>query len=253
MKKIAYQPKVSIITTVFNAAGTIERTVMSVLRQSYTNIEYIIVDGGSTDGTVELIEQYKDRGVCIISGPDDGIGDGFNKGIRMATGEWIGLINADDWYTLGAVEAVMSSISDKDEVCCGNIGLTGNNGYYRVKKSKVAWLNFGMYIMHPSCFIRKDVYNRIGLYDTKLKIAMDFDLFLRIRRAGIRITYIDELIACMGPGGASSDIKKMHREELRVMRRHLALPELTASAVFNYLNRLRWRFFYRDPFVSKPN
>jgi glycosyltransferase involved in cell wall biosynthesis len=251
MKEAVNNPKVSIITTVYNAAATIERTILSVIHQTYKNVEYIIVDGGSTDGTLQIINQYKDRISHVISEPDKGIADGFNKGIAIATGEWIGLINADDWYALDAIKLVINNTSPKDSVCCGNIFLLGANGHNHYKKSKVSWLNFGMYIMHPTCFIRNEVYKQVGTYDTSLKIAMDFDMFLRIKRKGFKIKYIDELLAYMRTGGISADVTKMHSEELTVMGRHLpGLYYLLASS-FNYLNRLRWRFFYKDPFGAQ--
>jgi glycosyltransferase involved in cell wall biosynthesis len=251
MKDTVLQPKISIITTVFNAIGTIENTILSVLHQSYPNIEYIIIDGGSTDGTLDVINQYSGRLSAIVSENDKGIADGFNKGISMATGEWIGLINADDWYAADAVEIIINNVSDEDDVCCGNLALINCNGYRGMKNSRVSWLNFGMYIMHPTCFVRAYVYRRIGLYDTNLKIAMDFDMFLRIKQQGFRIKYINELIAFMSSGGASSDVVKMHREELTVMRRHLHDIDLLLATGFNYLNRLRWRYFYTDPFLLK--
>jgi glycosyltransferase involved in cell wall biosynthesis len=241
--------KVSVITIVYNAVDTIENTIQSVIEQTYPNIEYIIIDGGSTDGTLQIIEQYKNSISKIITGPDMGIADAFNKGIALATGDWIGMINADDWYAYNAIERVMLNVSANDTICCGNLTLIGENGFALCKKSKVRWLNLGMYVMHPTCFVRKEVYERIGLYDTSLKIAVDFDMFLRIKSRGFKIKYIKEMIAFMRTGGTSSNVVQMHQEELIVMRRHLHHLLYLTSASFNYLNRLRWRFFYQNPFV----
>ncbi|GAA4333126.1 hypothetical protein GCM10023149_39690 [Mucilaginibacter gynuensis] len=254
MKQTNTNPvKVTIITIVYNAEATVEETILSVIGQTYPNIEYIVVDGGSTDGTLAIIEKYRNKISRFVSGPDKGIGDGFNKGIAMATGEWIGMINADDWYTSNAVEVMMDNVTPQDVVCCGNIMLVGNNGFEKEKKSKVGWLNFGMYIMHPTCFVRREVYKAVGNYDIGLKIAMDFDMFLRIKRKGFKIRYIDSLIVYMRTAGVSSDTAKMHREELAVMRRHLRGLNYISSYVFNYLNRLRWRFVYNDPFRTQLN
>jgi glycosyltransferase involved in cell wall biosynthesis len=247
------QPKVSIITTVYNAVATVEQTILSVLNQSYTSIEYIVVDGGSKDGTLQIIDRYRDRITHMISEPDKGIADGFNKGIKLATGEWIGMINADDWYTENAIETIMNNVGPADDVCCGDILLKGENGFERIKNSRIGWLNYGMYIMHPTCFVRAEVYRRTGPYDSSLRIAMDFDMFLRIKNLGYRIKYVNAVIACMRTGGASNDVVKMHREELTVMRRHLGDVSLLLAAAFNYLNRLRWRFFYHNPFTPKLN
>ncbi|WP_162276927.1 glycosyltransferase family 2 protein [Mucilaginibacter pedocola] len=238
----------TIVTTVLNAVSTIEQTIVSVINQTYKNIEYIVIDGGSTDGTLQVIEKYRDNISVIVSEPDKGIADGFNKGIALATGDWIGLVNADDWYTPNAVELMMANTNAGDNVCCGNLLLIGQNGFQRIKKSKVSWLNYGMYIMHPTCFVRNSVYKRVGGYDTTLKIAMDFDLFLRIKRAGYSIKYVDEHITCMRTFGVSNDVQKMHREELAVMKRNLNGFNFVLSGMFNYLNKLRWRLWYNDPF-----
>jgi glycosyltransferase involved in cell wall biosynthesis len=252
-KQLYLSPKVTIITIAYNAAATIELTILSVLGQTYENLEYIIIDGGSTDGTQKIIEKYKGKVTKYVSEPDKGIADGFNKGIAMATGRWIGMINADDWYKPNAVEVMMHNISQHDDVCCGNIMLVGSNDFERQKKSKVSWLNFGMYIMHPTCFIKKEVYREVGGYDTGLKIAMDFDMFLRIKRKGFKIRHIDEVVAYMRLDGVSNDTVKMHREELSVMRRHLNGLNYYCSYLFNYLNRLRWRYFYKDPLRNLAN
>jgi len=242
--------KVSVITVVYNAVDTIENTIQSVIEQTYPNIEYIIIDGGSTDGTLQIIEQYKKSISKIVTGPDKGIADAFNKGIALATGDWIGMINADDWYAYNAIERVMLNVTANDAICCGDLTLLGENGFALCKKSKVRWLNLGMYIMHPTCFVRKEVYDKIGLYDTSLRIAVDFDMFLRIKNRGLKIKYIKEMIAFMRTGGASSNVIQMHQEELMVMRRHLNHLLYPISASFNYLNRLRWRFLYQNPFAD---
>jgi glycosyltransferase involved in cell wall biosynthesis len=241
-------PKVSIVTTVRNAVNTIEQTILSVLNQTYKNIEYIIIDGGSTDGTLDIIEKYRDSVSVFISEPDKGIADGFNKGIARASGQWIGMINADDWYTQDAVELMMINTYANDDVCCANLLLIGENGFKKIKKSKIGWLNYGMYIMHPTCFVKSTVYKAVGRYDTTYKIAMDFDMFLRIKHAGYRIKHIDEHIACMRTFGVSNDVKKMHAEELAVMKHNLHWSSFFFASLFNQLNRLRWRLWYKDPF-----
>ncbi|SDD39779.1 Glycosyltransferase involved in cell wall bisynthesis [Mucilaginibacter pineti] len=246
-------PKVTIITVAYNAQATIEATILSVLAQSYKSLEYIIIDGGSVDRTLQIIKKYEDRISKYISEPDKGIADGFNKGIALATGDWIGMINADDQYTPNAVEVMMNNISKHDDVCCGNIMLIGDNGFKRDKKSKVSWLNFGMYIMHPTCFVKREVYKQVGYYDTGLSIAMDFDMFMRIRCNGFKIKHIDELIVHMSAGGVSGDTTRMHHEELKVMRRHLKGISYLGSFLFNHISRLRWRYFYKDPLRTLAN
>lgn len=247
MSDFTHLPKVSVVTIAYNAVNTIADTIRSVISQTYPNIEYIIVDGGSTDGTLEVIDAYRDKITRFVSGPDKGISDGFNKGISMATGEWIALLNADDWYAADAVEYMISRAAPKDDVICGDIMMLGANGYSLLKKSKVSWLKLGMYVMHPTCFVRSSVYREVGGYDLSLKIAMDYDVFLRIQRM-YKIRYINHLVTYMRAGGNSSNVTGMHVEELAVMRRHLNAVDYAFSWLFNYLNRLRWRFTYRDPF-----
>ena len=240
------EPKVSVITTVYNAVATVEQTILSVLGQTYTNVEYIVIDGGSDDGTLEIIKKYQDRIAIITSGPDNGIADGFNKGIRLARGEWIGMINADDWFVPDAIEKTMINVSVDDDVCCGDLVLVGND-MQKVRKSKVGWLNLGMYIMHPTCFVRAEVYRQTGLYDTRFKIAMDFDMFMRIKQKGFSIKYVEHVIAYMRLTGASNNTKAMHLEEFAVMKKYLHGYKYLISYVFKHLNKVRCRYFFKDP------
>ncbi|AMR33975.1 hypothetical protein A0256_22265 [Mucilaginibacter sp. PAMC 26640] len=240
--------KVTIVTTVYNAVHTIETTIRSVINQTYPNIEYVIIDGGSTDGTLNVINKYKNKIAQVVSEPDQGIADGFNRGIARATGQWIGMINGDDWYAPNAVELMMGAVNPGDNICCGNIMLIAGNGYQRIKRSSVNRLNFGMYVMHPTCFVRREVYQQIGQYDCFFKIAMDFDMFLRMKRAGYKIKYVDALIAYMRAGGASADVDSMHQEELSVMRRNLSYPAFLVSLLYKRMDIIRWNFFYKDVF-----
>lgn len=239
--------KVSIVTIVYNSEKTLEDTIKSVLSQTYPNIEYIIIDGGSTDKSMDIVRKYQTRISKVISEPDRGISDAFNKGIKHATGDLIGILNADDYYTNDAVETVVECLDERHDVYCANLNLLGLNDRVQLRKSKVGWLNFGMYIMHPTTFVRKAVYNVVGGYDVQIKIAMDFDMMLRIKKHGYKFKYINKEIAFMRTQGVSSDVRKMHREELMVMRKNLVGLAYYASFVFNQLNRLRWRYFYKNP------
>jgi glycosyltransferase len=247
------KPKVSVITTVFNAVETIEETILSVLGQTYDNIEYIIIDGASTDGTILIIEKYIDHISVFISEPDHGIADGFNKGLAKATGEWIGFINGDDSYITTAVETMMNNISKEIMVICGNILLIGKNGYTRVKKSKIGWLNFGMFIMHPTCFIHRQVYKDTGIYDQRYKIAMDFDFFLRLKKKGFKIKHVDQTVVFMRTGGESNNVARMHQEEIIVIKQNLTGIKRLVSCCYKRLDILRWKYFYKSPFGIIPN
>lgn len=200
------QPKVSIITVCFNSAKTIRDTIESVINQTYKNIEYIIIDGGSTDGTVDIIKEYEPYIAKWISEPDDGIYNAMNKGIQMATGEIIGIINSDDWYEINAIELVVSEFFTNIKVDLFH----GNNEIYDINDNFLfmikpdqdynnLWHN--MVINHPGCFITKEAYKKYGLYKTDYRLAADYELILRMFINGARFQYIDRVLASMRTGG----------------------------------------------------
>lgn len=199
----------SIITPSFNSSGYLRETIESVLSQDYPVIEYIIVDGGSTDGTVDIIREYADRDKRIswISEPDDGIADAFNKGIRMAKGNIIGILNSDDRYAPEALRIVAEAVTAHPEcdVFHGNmLRYQGDAPLFLLKPSDVErniWHE--MPLNHPATFVTQKAYRQAGPFDTGLKIAMDYDMMLRLHQAGFRFWHIDEVLAHMRYGGAS--------------------------------------------------
>lgn len=198
--------KVSLITVSYNAEKTIERTIKSVLSQSYPNIEYVIVDGASTDGTMELVNKHGSKIDVVISEPDDGIYDAINKGIRHSSGDIIGIINSDDWYEQNAVETVVEAFRKYDvEVTCGNV-MTHN----AFGESDIIHANldrdpiYGNTIPHPSLFVKREVYEELGLYDTNYTIAADYKWMLNCIKSDRRIRYLDCIIAHFSESGISS-------------------------------------------------
>lgn len=199
----------SIITPCFNSSGYLRETIESIFSQDYPAIEYIIVDGGSTDGTVDIIREYadRDRRITWISEPDDGIADAFNKGIRMASGDVVGILNSDDRYAPGALMTVAEAVAVHPEcdVFHGNmLRYQGDTPLFLLKPSDVEhniWHE--MPINHPATFVTQKAYRQVGPFDTGLKIAMDYDMMLRLHRAGFRFWHIDEVLAHMRYGGAS--------------------------------------------------
>lgn len=218
--------KVSIITVVFNGAKTIEQTIKSVINQSYKDIEYIIIDGGSTDRTLDVIKKYEKYISHVVSEPDKGIYDAMNKGIRKATGDIIGIINSDDWYEENTISQVVENfLTFEPELVYGNINFIQENG--KIEKSKKYSLDEiwdKMVTPHPSVFIRKDIYDKYGLFNTEYKVAADYELILRLYSKGIKFSYIDDVLANFRIGGYSikrSDITEI--ETIQVAEKYLEL------------------------------
>jgi len=195
-------PLVSIITIVYNGEKYIEKTILSVLGQTYKNIEYIIIDGGSQDQTVSLIEKYADRITYWESEKDKGISNAFNKGIKKATGSIIGLINADDWYEINAVETAIKNITTHD-ILYGDLTYWQHNKMLYVQKADHALLNLEMSINHPTVFIKKRCYDLFGLFDETLYCAMDYELLVRFKANGCTFRYIPKRMANMRLEGLS--------------------------------------------------
>jgi len=216
-------PLISIITVVRNGEKHIEDTIKSILNQTYKNIEYIIIDGGSTDKTLEIISKYEDKIDYWISENDSGISEAFNKGINIAKGKLIGIVNSDDWLDVDAVEIIVHKMNEKYSIYCGNLRLYDTNlKLINTRRSFPLLLPLGMYIMHPTVFVKKDAYVN-NSFDSSLKIAMDYDLLLRLRKKGYKIKNINRNISNMRIGGASCNIEKMRVEEKLVMKMNLPI------------------------------
>ena len=239
--------KVSIITSCFNRVATIRGAIESVLAQNYNNIEFIVVDGASTDGSLEIIREYEGRISTIISEPDHGMYEAINKGIRVATGDVIGLLHSDDFfYDNGVVGRIVERMKRTHADFLYGDGLFVNpddtnkvvrnwiGGGYRLWKVRHGWLP-----LHPTCYIRRDVMMRQGLYNESYKIAADSDLLVRyLLTGGLTVTYLNEYIVRMRMGGLSTDSakrKKMWEEDIRVYVSHGLWPTLTK------LEKIAWK------------
>jgi glycosyltransferase involved in cell wall biosynthesis len=196
------KPIVSIVTIVYNGEKYLEQTIQSVLNQTYSNIEYIIIDGGSTDDTIDIIKKYSDQLAYWISEKDSGISDAFNKGIKKAKGEIVGLINADDWYEPNAVETAVKSLQ-KYDIVYGDIRLWKNEKPDVVFTGSHKHLVKEMTINHPTVFVTHNCYLKYGLFDTKYKYAMDYDFLLRLYTNGCSFVHVPSILANMRWDGTS--------------------------------------------------
>ena len=206
--------KVSIITVCYNSEATIRDTIESVLEQTHLDIEYIIIDGASSDETLPIINSYGNKISKFISEEDKGIYDAMNKGVEVATGEIIGILNSDDFYENNEViSSVVKSLefNSTSDIVFGNIvfvkpdQLDNIVRHYDAKHFKPWKLKFGWMPPHPATFIRKNAYNTVGLYSLNYKISADYEMFVRLFLLHqLKFTYIDEVLVRMRSGGVST-------------------------------------------------
>lgn len=209
--------KFSIITVCYNSEKTITDTIEAVLKQSYTNYEYIIIDGQSEDATISIIKKYEPafKGkMKWISEKDNGIYDAMNKGIRIAKGDIISFINANDWYELDALQTINKIFTTKN--CDIAYGLLRNykfNKYISINGNSHEFINETM-IPFPSCFIKKNIYEKFGFYNTKYKYSADYEFLIRIIKNNVNIAFMEKIIANFRMGGVSYSAKAAYESNL---------------------------------------
>ncbi|MGN1376705.1 MAG: glycosyltransferase family 2 protein [Prevotella sp.] len=242
--------KISIITSCYNRVETICGAIESVLSQDYPDIEYIIVDGASTDGSLEIIRDAikgREKKVKLISEPDTGMYEAINKGIRLATGDYIGLVHSDDYlFANDTISKIAKRLEETHADFFYGDGLFVNQentdkvirnwigGDYRLWKVRHGWLP-----LHPTCYISRETMLRRGLYNETYKIAADSDLLFRYLLGGdMTVTYLNEYIVRMRMGGMSTDNarrKMMWKEDVRMYRSHGMNPTITK------LEKMMWK------------
>lgn len=206
--------KISIITVTYNSGKTLRDTIASVLNQTHPDIEYIVIDGASTDNTLEILAEYAGRIARVVSEPDRGIYDAMNKGIGLATGEIVGLLNSDDFFSDATVvetiarhfeePAVDAVYGDVLFVEAGDIRQPVR--YYSSKLFSPAFFKFGLMPAHPSFYVKREHYEKLGRYSLDYKIAADFDLLVRfLYKNRLRTSYIPLPLITMRMGGASTE------------------------------------------------
>ena len=254
-------PLVSIITIVFNSASHLEKSIQSVLSQTYPYSEYIIIDGGSTDGSVDIIKKYESRLAYWVSEEDKGISDAFNKGIARAKGEIVGIINADDWYEKDAIEKVITHARDVD-IVYGDLRLWKNGERDFIVKGSDTYLPMEMTVNHPTVFVRRNCYQKFGLFDEKYKCAMDYELMLRFKFNECRFGYVPSVLSNMNWGGWSDAewilgcretlaIKNKYLPHRRIRNLLYFYKQVLAIALPKFLARFKLGFitrFYRSQF-----
>lgn len=208
--------KISIITATYNSAQTLGQTIESVIRQTYPDIEYIVVDGASTDGTQQIVQRYESqlRGkMKWLSEKDGGIYDAMNKGIQMATGDIVGILNSDDYFTSDdIIERAADAFNDKNiDAVYGDIHFIRDGQpdkcirYYSSKRFSPIWLRFGFMPAHPSFYCRREIFKKAGLYKTDYQIGSDYEMMVRLfMKHHIKARYLPIDFVTMRTGGTST-------------------------------------------------
>jgi glycosyltransferase involved in cell wall biosynthesis len=217
------KPLVSLITVVYNGFRHIEQAIQSVISQTYKNIEYLIIDGGSTDGTLEIIKQYDDAIDYWVSEKDTGIYNAMNKGICLCHGEIIGLLNSDDFYFQTSIEEVVRSYNVFGEgIYYGkqmNFIEYEDYCYFTIASPELAKMFEKPSIFHPACFVHKEVYKRVGLFDETYKVISDYDFLLKALEEEVPFFQIEPVLTGFRSGGASGSVR-IWSESYRLIRQH---------------------------------
>lgn len=206
-------PKISIITVSFNSQSTIKHTIQSVASQDYQNKEYILIDGASTDWTLDIISFLKDKINYFVSEKDNGIYNAMNKGIKASSGDIIGILNSDDFYSNNEVLSKVANIFEETDCDClygdlvyvdkgdaRNIVRYWKSGEFSKRKLRMGWM-----LPHPTFFVKKEIYEKYGLYNLKLKTAADYEMILRLlHNDSIKVEYLPEILIKMRIGGESN-------------------------------------------------
>ncbi len=247
--------KVSIITATYNSASTLHDALCSVKNQNFNNIEHIIIDGLSSDQTLEIVKSYPHI-AQLVSEPDQGIYDAMNKGIRLATGDIIGILNSDDFYVSNEVISSVAEIFESDpltDCLYADLAYVDKNDVNKIVRkwvsgpyNRLSFLN-GWMPPHPTFFVRKQVYEKYGTFNEELKTAADYELMLRfLFKHGCKCAYIPDFFIKMRSGGASNQSLKARFSANKQDRLAWEINGLTPRFYTLYLKPLRKivQYFY---------
>lgn len=222
----------TVITVVYNSVSTIGNTIESVLSQTYTDYEYLIIDGNSIDGTGELIASYRDSRIKYIREKDNGIFDAMNKGIKLAKGQFINLLNSDDSYSSNVVlesvndRILKKSIFSKRGILIGKMNLVNARGV-KCHTPEIKKWRYQMAMNHPTWFVNKSIYDEIGHYDSHFRVSGDFDFAQRCILSNVMIEAIDLVIVDYSLSGISSTSIRGYFEDFNIRRKNQTVSVLT--------------------------
>ncbi|HHH72223.1 MAG TPA: glycosyltransferase [Sulfuricurvum sp.] len=235
-------PLFSIVTVVYNGEQHLEQTIRSVLNQNYDNIEYIIIDGASVDGTLQIIRKYEDAIDYWVSEPDNGIYDAMNKGLQCATGDYIGFINADDWYEPDALAHIAESARKNGaDFLSAKIRVIDEAGRGVVRAGHFE--DWGKNLHHQSSFVRLSLHKRFP-FDVRFRYAADRDFFVRMLKQGVSTAFVDTVVANFREGGAGSGLLAYQGELFYSNLKNVGLRFALRRYFINTVGRTLFNWFH---------
>ena len=218
------KPKVSVITVVYNGIAHLEQALLSVIEQEYKNVEHIVIDGGSTDGTVDLIKKYEPHLAYWVSEKDSGIYNAMNKGWKKASGDLIAILNADDYYLPGALQQVADCYADQQaDVIYGNLTklrTIGKENFFKEITPNIELMEKTMGIFHPSSFVKRSVYEELDGYNETYQLSSDYDFLLRAYQKKYHFLYLNQSLAVFRIGGVSNTNCDSYKEGYEILKIH---------------------------------
>jgi glycosyltransferase involved in cell wall biosynthesis len=248
--------KISIVTVVCNGEEYLEQTIKSVLNQSYENVEYIIIDGGSIDKTVDIIKKYESEIAYWVSEDDNGIYDAMNKGVLKATGDIIGIINADDYYEIDIFNSIVDCYISRnfpDIIYADMVLMNEVTKQRRTIQPSLNGLVGSMTLNHPACFVSRKLYDE-KLFDRNYKICADYDLMVFFKTKNKKFQYLNKTAAYMRMGGASDNFKLSTKEVFHVQLKYYGIVVALFNSGIRKLKRfLKYliKYFLDDSSIEK--